>query len=99
MEGRNPTISLTPASSGTQITIDPVEYGRLIQTVINLENRLSSVESTFAAKVGALEKDIGELLALANKGRGAFWAGLTLASVVSGIAGYAVHLFTFHAPK
>jgi hypothetical protein len=59
------------------INIDPVEYGKLISKVDSLEKKIDKMES-------ALE----ELLALANKGRGGFWAGMMIASLVGAIISY-----------
>tara|TARA_R110002153_G_scaffold59758_1_gene162842 strand:- start:657 stop:860 length:204 start_codon:yes stop_codon:yes gene_type:complete len=54
--------------------IDPVEYGRLTAQVDNL-----------TCKVESMETDIKELLALANKSKGGFWMGMTIASLVGGL--------------
>lgn len=54
-------------------SIDPVEYGKLISTVENLEK-----------KVDSLETDIKQLLELANKSKGGFWMGMTIASFAGG---------------
>jgi hypothetical protein len=35
-----------------------------------------------------------ELLALANKGRGGFWAGMMIVSAFSSVVGFVVHYFT-----
>ena len=53
--------------------IDPVQYGRLIAQVENLTN-----------KVDSMDGDIKELLALANKSKGGFWMGMTIASMAGG---------------
>jgi hypothetical protein len=53
--------------------IDPVEYGRLTAQVENL-----------TCKVESMESDIKELLALANKSKGGFWMGMTIASITGG---------------
>ena len=53
--------------------IDPVEYGRLTAQVENL-----------TCKVESMEIDIKELLALANKSKGGFWMGMTIASIARG---------------
>jgi hypothetical protein len=54
--------------------IDPYKYGKLVATVESLEK-----------KVDKLEAGMEELLALANKGRGGFWMGMTIASIVGGV--------------
>ena len=53
--------------------IDPIQYGKLIAQVQNLEN-----------KVDNLETDIKTLLELANKSKGGFWAGMAIASAIGG---------------
>lgn len=57
--------------------IDPIEYGRLIATVANLEK-----------KIDKMETNLEELLALANKGRGGFWAGMMIASLIGAFVSY-----------
>ena len=59
------------------INIDPVEYGKLIATVAALEK-----------KIDRMETSLEELLALANKGRGGFWAGMMIASLIGAIISY-----------
>jgi len=44
---------------------------------------IAQVEN-LTAKVESMDTDIKELLALANKGRGGFWAGMTIASMLGG---------------
>ena len=66
--------------------IDPVKYGVLWQKVQDLDK-----------KVDKLEAGMDELLALANQGRGGFWAGMALVSAISSAIGYFSHLF--HGPK
>jgi hypothetical protein len=63
--------------------IDPVRYGQLWEKVDTLTN-----------KVDKLEEGMEELLALANKGRGGFWAGMVIVSAISTLVGYVSHLFT-----
>jgi hypothetical protein len=53
--------------------IDPIQYGKLIAQVQNLEH-----------KVDSLEIDIKLLLELANKSKGGFWAGMAIASAIGG---------------
>ena len=55
--------------------IDPIEYGKLLSKVESLEE-----------KVGSMELDLKELLELANRSRGAFWVGLSLASIMGAFA-------------
>ena len=62
--------------------IDPIQYGRLIAQVENL-----------TTKVESMDTDIKELLALANKGRGGFWMGMTIASMLGGALTWALSHF------
>jgi len=63
--------------------IDPVRYGQLWEKVDHLN-----------AKVDKLEEGMEELLALANKGRGGFWAGMAVVSAFSTFIGFISHYFT-----
>lgn len=61
--------------------IDPVKYGVLWQKVQEMDK-----------KVDKMERQLEELLALANKGKGGFWMGMTIASMVGGfITWFAQH--------
>jgi len=60
--------------------IDPIKYGVLWQKVENMTD-----------KVDKLERDMETLIALANKGRGGFWAGMALVSAASSVIGYISH--------
>ena len=53
--------------------IDPVKYGVLWERVQNMDK-----------KIDKMETQIGELLELANKSKGGFWMGMTIASMVGG---------------
>jgi hypothetical protein len=55
-------------------SIDPVEYGKLLAKV-----------ETLSSKVDVMEADIKTLLELANKSKGGFWMGMTIASLVGGL--------------
>jgi len=44
-------------------------------------------------KIDKMERQIEELLELANKGRGGFWAGMMIVSAISGIVGFFSHRF------
>ena len=59
------------------INIDPVEYGKLISKVESLEKKIDKMETA-----------LDELLALANKGRGGFWAGMMIASLIGAVISY-----------
>lgn len=54
--------------------IDPVKYGVLWERVQNMDR-----------KIDRMEGQIEELLALANKSKGGFWMGMTIASMVGGL--------------
>lgn len=54
--------------------IDPYKYGKLVATVESLEK-----------KVDKLEAGMEELLELANRSKGGFWMGMTIASIVGGV--------------
>ena len=60
--------------------IDPVRYGQLWEKV-----------DTLTTKVDKLEEGMEELLALANKGRGGFWAGMAIVSAFSTFIGFVSH--------
>lgn len=59
--------------------INPVEYGKLISKVESLET-----------KVNDMDKDIKQLLALANQSKGGFWAGMAIASGLGGFITWVV---------
>ena len=62
--------------------IDPVKYGVLWERVTQMDK-----------KIDKMEGQIAELLELANKGRGGFWAGMTIASSLGAIvAWFAGHI-------
>lgn len=62
--------------------IDPIKFGVTWQKVEMMEK-----------EVAELRADVKELLALANKGRGGFWVGMTIASAISSFVGYVTHNF------
>jgi hypothetical protein len=61
--------------------IDLVKYGAMWQRVQDYERRFEVVDK----KLDKMESQLEELLALANKGRGGFWMGMTIASSVGAI--------------
>lgn len=54
--------------------IDPVKYGVLWERVQNMDRRLEKMEA-----------QMEQLLELANKSKGGFWMGMTLASMGGGL--------------
>jgi hypothetical protein len=60
--------------------IDPVRYGAMWQRVQDYERRFEVMDK----KLDKMERQIEELLALANKGKGGFWMGMTIASMAGG---------------
>jgi hypothetical protein len=62
--------------------IDPVKYGVLWERVQNMDK-----------KIDRMENQISELLELANKSKGGFWMGMTIASAMgAAVAWLAGHL-------
>ena len=64
--------------------IDPVKYGVLWQKVQDYERRFDEMDK----KMDKMEGQLGKLVALANQGRGGFWAGMVLVSAASSVVGY-----------
>ena len=64
------------------VEIDPVKYGVLWQKVQDMDK-----------KVDKMERNVEELLALANKGKGGLWFGMSIVSGVSAVVGYALNYF------
>lgn len=63
--------------------VDMFKYGQLVAQVEALDK-----------KVDKLEKNMEELLELANKGKGGMWMGMVFVSAVSAVTGYITNLFT-----
>ena len=61
----------------TENKIDLVEYGKLVNSVENLER-----------KVDALEVDIKKLVAMAERSKGSLWALMGVASVAGAFISY-----------
>jgi hypothetical protein len=57
--------------------IDPVKYGVLWERVQSMDK-----------KVDKMERQMEELLALANKGKGGLWFGMTVVSAISALVGF-----------
>ena len=62
--------------------IDPIEYGKLVNSVENLE-----------LKVSSMEVDIKHLVAMAERSKGSLWALMGVASVAGAFISYITELF------
>jgi hypothetical protein len=62
--------------------IDLVKYGVLWQKVQDMDKKMDKVE-----------RQLEELVALANKGRGGLWFGMTVVSGASAVLGYFLSYF------
>jgi hypothetical protein len=62
-----------------EVEIDPVKYGVLWERVQNMDKKMDKMEG-----------HIAELLELANKSKGGFWMGMTIASGVGGFVSWIV---------
>lgn len=74
-------------------TIDPREFGALEARVESIQQELAEHKRESKQALAEATAKIDELLVLANKGRGAWWAALTLASAFSGLATYVTSHF------
>ena len=72
--------------------IDPVKYGVLWQKVEDYERQISEVNK----KMDKMEAQLEKLVALANQGRGGFWAGMAFVSFVSSAVGFAISWMKGH---
>lgn len=62
--------------------IDLVKYGVLWQKVQDMDKKMDKVE-----------RQLEELVALANKGRGGLWFGMSMVSGASALVGYMLNYF------
>jgi hypothetical protein len=62
-------------------SIDLVEYGKLVNAVENLEN-----------KVNSMDADIKRLVAMAERSKGSLWALMGVASVAGAFISYMTEL-------
>lgn len=61
----------------SDLKVDPMEYGALLQRVQDMDKKIDKMESK-----------LEELVALANKSKGGLWLGMTIVSFISAIVGY-----------
>ena len=59
--------------------INPVEFGKMKEQINHLQHTQDE-----------LQKDMKEMLALANKSKGGFWMGMGIASFVGGLISIAI---------
>jgi len=57
--------------------INPIEYGKLVNAVENLEHKVNSMDS-----------DIKKLVAMAERSKGSLWALMGIASVAGAFISY-----------
>lgn len=62
--------------------IDLVKYGVLWQKVQDMDKKMDKVE-----------RQLEELVALANKGKGGLWFGMSIVSSISVLIGYIISLW------
>lgn len=62
--------------------IDPIEYGKLVHAVENLESKVITMES-----------DIKKLVAMAERSKGSLWAIMGVASVFGGFVTWLAEFF------
>ena len=67
------------------VEIDLVKYGVLWQKVQDYERRFDQMSE----KLDTMESHVEKLVAMANQGRGGFWAGMMFISMLSSAIGYA----------
>ncbi len=65
--------------------VDMFKYGQLVAQVEALDK-----------KVDKLERNIEQLLELANRGKGGMWFGMVFLSTVSSVIGYVTSVFVKH---
>ena len=78
--------------SAEMAEIDPVKYGVLWERVKGYERRFDEMST----KIDKMESHVEKLVALANQGRGGFWAGMAFVSVISSGIGFAISWMKGH---
>jgi hypothetical protein len=72
--------------------IDLVKYGALWERVKGYERRFDEMST----KIDKMEGHVEKLVALANQGRGGFWAGMAFVSIISSGVGFALSWIKGH---
>ncbi len=78
--------------SAEMAEIDPVKYGVLWERVKGYERRFDEMST----KIDKMESHVEKLVALANQGRGGFWAGMAFVSIISSGVGFALSWIKGH---
>jgi hypothetical protein len=78
--------------SAEMAEIDPVKYGVLWERVKGYERRFDEMST----KIDKMESHVEKLVALANQGRGGFWAGMAFVSIISSGIGFALSWIKGH---
>lgn len=66
----------------------PREFGQLEERVRSLDSKFADMDS----KIDVLTRKIDELTMMAERGRGAYWAAIALASGAGAVGGWVVKL-------
>lgn len=75
--------------------IDPREFGKLEAEVEALRQELAEHKRESKEAQAKTQEKLDELIALANQGRGAYWAGMLLASGIgAGAVALIKHFFS-----
>ena len=77
---------------GDMAEIDPVKYGVLWERVQNYERRFDEM----GVKMDKMEGHVEHLVALANQGRGGFWAAMAIVSFISSAVGVGISWIKGH---
>lgn len=72
----------------------PREFGQLEERVRSLDSKFNDMD----VKIDRMAKQVDELTKLAERGRGAYWAALGIASGVGAIVAWVVKTFGSKAP-
>jgi hypothetical protein len=78
--------------SAEMAEIDPVKYGVLWERVKGYERRFDEMST----KIDKMESHVEKLVALANQGRGGFWAGMAFVSFISSGVGFTLSWIKGH---
>jgi hypothetical protein len=78
--------------SAEMAEIDPVKYGVLWERVKGYERRFDEMST----KIDKMEGHVEKLVALANQGRGGFWAGMAFVSFISSGVGFTLSWLKGH---